>query len=309
MDESINSSMDEAFNNFGKLFNPYCYGQEELSTAHELRDRVAKVLRQQKTKENVDDHCSLEISQIPAPLFTHVAHGLAYTIGSALGCTPPSFQECLDAFLVPNKAGLTAGARAWSKHSHRSVAESDLEHRTEDSNADNLILTTPGQDRTLDDLINGTPEPKKVRPPKQKKKKNLKPKEQGFWGIPSGPVSSINSLALALFHKICDSHNATWRNVHWLPHHVLVYEVRVKEGYGMRWSQDWGGRASGPWPDEDSGDAGGSKNQEKLAKDSDHDEHPPPPWTFRGFVEPMMENGHELKWRHPTQIDHPVSSD
>jgi hypothetical protein len=22
------------------------------------------------------------------------------------------------------------------------------------------------------------------------------------------------------------------------------------------------------------------------------------PWVFRGFVEPMIENGHELGWKH-----------
>jgi hypothetical protein len=63
--------------------------------------------------------------------------------------------------------------------------------------------------------------------------------------------------------------NATWRNLHWLPQRALVYEVRVLEGYGMRWSQD----------QSDDGE------EEK-------------PWSFRGFVEPMMENGHELGWRH-----------
>ncbi|KAI9567959.1 hypothetical protein HD554DRAFT_2105198, partial [Boletus coccyginus] len=51
-----------------------------------------------------------------------------------------------------------------------------------------------------------------------------------------GPVASISERALALFDKVMD--NATWRNLHWLPHQVLVYEVRVEEGYGIRWSQD-----------------------------------------------------------------------
>ncbi|EAU86729.2 ProFAR isomerase associated family protein [Coprinopsis cinerea okayama7 len=98
--------------------------------------------------------------------------------------------------------------------------------------------------------------------------KKKRKQSEGWWGTPSGPVAKINERAVALFWKIMDA--ASWRNLHWLPHQVLVYEVRVREGYGMRWSQDHGS------PD---------------AKDS-------PLWVFRGFVEPMMENGHELGWKH-----------
>ena len=117
------------------------------------------------------------------PLTTHLLHGLAYTVGSALGCTPPPSEACSAAFLVVNKAGLTAGARAWSKHAHRSGSAG----------------------------------------------------EAGWWGAPRGSVSTINAQALALFEKVVPA--ATWRNLHWLPHQVLVYEVRIVEGYGMRWSQ------------------------------------------------------------------------
>jgi len=27
-------------------------------------------------------------------------------------------------------------------------------------------------------------------------------------------------------------------NLHWLPHQILVYEVRAEEGYGMHWSSN-----------------------------------------------------------------------
>jgi hypothetical protein len=163
------------------------------------------------------------------PLSIHIIkHGLAYTIGSALGSSPPSAEACLSAFLIPNKAGLTAGARAWSKHFHRS------------SDSDDLSLAEGKEGAS---------------------------KNEGWWGVPHGPVAVINAKALSLFHRVMDG--ATWRNLHWLPHEVLVYEVRVPEGYGMRWSQD---------------QKGGS-NEEN-------------PWIFRGFVEPMMDHGHELGWRH-----------
>ncbi len=97
----------------------------------------------------------------------------------------------------------------------------------------------------------------------------------GWWGVASGSVATINEKALALFWKVMNG--ATWRNLHWLPHEVVVYEVRVAEGYGMRWSQQ---RVLG---------GSGEEAQTEVAGR---------PWTFRGFVEPMMENGHEVGWRH-----------
>lgn len=165
------------------------------------------------------------------PMTTHLLHGLAHTVGSAVGAAPPSEAECLAAFqaVAKPKAGLTAGARAWSKHAHRS-GESG---------------------------------------------------EEGWWGShPRGSVASINARALVLFERVV--HAATWRNVHWLPHGVLVYEARVHEGYGMRWSRDLGGVL-----DDD------GKIKEGMEADADCRS-----WMFRGFVEPMMENGHEVGWRH-----------
>jgi hypothetical protein len=45
----------------------------------------------------------------------------------------------------------------------------------------------------------------------------------------------------------------------YLPHNVSIIELRIKEGYGIRW--------------ETTG-------------------------AFRGFLEPQMENGHEKGWKH-----------
>ncbi|KAF8960598.1 hypothetical protein BDZ97DRAFT_1665555 [Flammula alnicola] len=201
------------------LADPRCFELEELPNAAQERARVSAILPQEADFER-------------SPLFIHLAHGLAYTTGSALGNKPPSLETCLSAYLVPNSAGLTAGSRAWSKHSHRSQP-----------------------------------------PPSNEAEKDSRKRSAGWWGITSGPVSVINENSLALFWKVMNG--ATWRNLHWLPHQVLVYEVRVLEGYGMRWSQDQGDREGDDAPKEDR------------------------PWMFRGFLEPTMENGHELKWRHP----------
>jgi hypothetical protein len=77
---------------------------------------------------------------------------------------------------------------------------------------------------------------------------------------------------MKLFRKVMD--NASWRNLHWLPHQVLVYEVRVPDGYGMRWSQN--------------------QNDDREAQLTAEGKS----WVFRGFLEPQMENGHEIGWRH-----------
>ncbi|KAJ3496259.1 hypothetical protein NLJ89_g10510 [Agrocybe chaxingu] len=74
-------------------------------------------------------------------------------------------------------------------------------------------------------------------------RKKKTPEDAGWWGIASGPVAVINEKALKLFWKVMNG--ASWRNLHWLPHQVLVYEVRVPEGYGMRWSQDQGDPGGG----------------------------------------------------------------
>ncbi|KAJ7065442.1 hypothetical protein C8F01DRAFT_746018 [Mycena amicta] len=194
--------------------HPYCYGMEEHPTAATERlklfgPRVSEFTEQREALNPTD------------PLTLHLSQGLAYTVGSALGSRPPSTDACLAAFVLPNSVGLTAGARAWSKHSHRSGNTSER---------------------------NGG----------------------GWWGTPSGPVAIINEKALALFWKV--TNNATWRNLHWLPHQVLVYEIRVAEGYGLRWSQD-----------------------RSVVKESEEEM---PRWLFRGFVEPMMEGGHDVGWRH-----------
>ncbi|KIK94132.1 hypothetical protein PAXRUDRAFT_61710, partial [Paxillus rubicundulus Ve08.2h10] len=198
---------------------------EELPSAAVERARLEGMLSQ--------DQSAIEKECLENPLSKHVLHGLAYTVGSALGSDPPTREECFSAFTaVPGKSRLTAGAKALAKHAHRSG-------------------------------VGGG-------------------ESAGWWGKqPTGPVVGINERAVLLFATVMD--RATWRNLHWLPHQVLVYEVRVEGGYGMRWSQDrsrGGGETGGD-------DAGITRGVVDAL-----------PWMFRGFVEPMMDNGHEIGWRH-----------
>ena len=105
------------------------------------------------------------------------------------------------------------------------------------------------------------------------------------------PAGQKNAAAARLLQRVL--REATWLNLHMLPHSTPVFEARVVEGYGARWTLprlqpavDGGRVAAG------SGAAAGGCGM-RL----------PPGATaglalFRGFVEPAMEDGHAAKWRH-----------
>ena len=82
-----------------------------------------------------------------------------------------------------------------------------------------------------------------------------------FWGYSQGKVGDVNSKALKKVNQIVE--NSVWHNVIYLVEESFAYEIRNALGYGARWE---------------------FKPNDKI--------------FFRGFLEPPMENGHELKWRH-----------
>jgi len=125
------------------------------------------------------------------------------TIGS-IDEFPPGPRTLIASFNRPFTAGvpLSTGARALSKHSHRST--------------------------------------------------------EGWWGNVKGNDAQKNENADKVINKLLL--DASWINVHQLPHDVYVFEIRTNEGYGARWTADGN--------------------------------------FFRGFVEPMMEDGHEKGWVH-----------
>lgn len=236
---------------------PYCFNMTEHSSASAVRARLNFFLVHGDSRTSYLEPTHGDVHEIA--LAAYLSLGLAYTVGSALGYTPPSAETCLEAFLVPNKAGLTAGARAWSKHAHRS-----------------------GNDRA--DIIDPA---------------SLRAKSVKWWDVPSGPVKLINMRAEELFWKVW--RGATWRNLHWLPHRVLVYEVRVPEGYGMRWAQDLAHSEDVSLTTQPNDTAqlnmhhlhDAAIGTSMIASDSES-----PSWIFRGFLEPQMEDGHKLRWRH-----------
>jgi hypothetical protein len=81
-----------------------------------------------------------------------------------------------------------------------------------------------------------------------------------FWGVCTGTNDFINEEAMACLVRIIE--HCVWNNVFVLPHGLMAYEVRIGQGYGARWEFHQAGI------------------------------------TFRGFVEPPMEDGHLKKWRH-----------
>ena len=81
-----------------------------------------------------------------------------------------------------------------------------------------------------------------------------------FWGVCSGKNDYINEEAVRCVDRIVA--RAAWNNVFALPGEAKAYEVRERIGYGVRW---------------------------EFKKEG---------IMFRGFVEPVMKDGHEKRWRH-----------
>ncbi|XP_022801814.1 uncharacterized protein LOC111339424 [Stylophora pistillata] len=79
-----------------------------------------------------------------------------------------------------------------------------------------------------------------------------------WWGVCAGSEQVKNEHANTVVMRILE--DASWINIHCLPHGLKVIEVRCIEGYGARWSYD--GK------------------------------------VFRGFLEPQMEDGHAVGWKH-----------
>ncbi|KAJ7947475.1 RNA-binding ASCH domain protein [Quillaja saponaria] len=79
-----------------------------------------------------------------------------------------------------------------------------------------------------------------------------------YWGSLDGSDSDKNTIAMDVINNIIA--HCCWLNVHIVPPHGAVFEIRVADGYGARWTKD------------------GSK--------------------FIGFLEPYMEDGHLKGWKH-----------
>jgi hypothetical protein len=59
---------------------------------------------------------------------------------------------------------------------------------------------------------------------------------ENWWGNNTGTDAQKNEHARRLLRRIL--RDSSWLNLHRLPHDVLIFEVRTREGYGARWSAD-----------------------------------------------------------------------
>ncbi len=71
-----------------------------------------------------------------------------------------------------------------------------------------------------------------------------------------------------------------WVNIHYLPHSLLVFEIRNRLGYGARWTAD------------------GTVRMTCLCLLCGLSADMSLPQEFRGFLEPQMADGHAAGWRH-----------
>jgi hypothetical protein len=94
--------------------------------------------------------------------------------------------------------------------------------------------------------------------------------EDQFFGICNGSTQFKNDAAEVIVKKLI--HDAVWINIHEFGGvDNPVIEIRNRLGYGARWEADWNLKGS-------------------LER--------PTGATFRGFLEPHMEDGFERRWRH-----------
>jgi hypothetical protein len=84
-----------------------------------------------------------------------------------------------------------------------------------------------------------------------------------FWGYCEGSDAAKNAHALLQLKKVLSE--AVWYNIHMLPGELPMFEIRVQEGYGMRF--------------------GVSTDETRTV-------------TFRGFLEAYMEDGHKYGWKN-----------
>ncbi len=122
--------------------------------------------------------------------------------------------------------------------------------------------------------------------------------DDSFFGVARGPVALQNKQAEEMVQTLLE--NCLWINCHVFggltktskdknnynggdDFSSWVLEIRQEQGYGARWRVE-----QSPFGDTDS---------DKLVSKKE-DGQPQVVVTFRGFLEPQMEDGHERRWRH-----------
>ncbi|XP_050255768.1 uncharacterized protein LOC126701599 isoform X7 [Quercus robur] len=161
--------------------------------------------------------------------------GLTHTTGTIPNALPPPRSTLLSSFTLPYKPNvegctLTHGARALAKHANRSTSK--YWGTLEGSDAIENVSFSP--------LKNGV-ELEVVGSRSIGCMCNLKGKTYLFAACAYQMSIHIldydkNGLAMDVVCHIIE--HCGWLNVHIVPPHGAVFEIRVADGYGARWSKD-----------------------------------------------------------------------
>ncbi|XP_050212489.1 uncharacterized protein LOC126664244 isoform X2 [Mercurialis annua] len=166
--------------------------------------------------------------------------GIAHTVGTASNALPPSKSTLISSFTLPYRPNRT--------HSFGGVSDP----RPGITKVNHLLPSYIAVE--FDIQVNGSTLTQGARA----LAKHSERSSSKYWGVVDGNDSTKNMLALNVINGLIAS--CCWSNVHIAPQHGTVFEIRVADGYGARWSQD------------------GSK--------------------FIGFLEPYMEDGFAKGYKH-----------
>jgi len=97
-----------------------------------------------------------------------------------------------------------------------------------------------------------------------------------YFGVAKGSTHTLNERADGIVKTMIQ--NAVWINIHTFggTSSIPVLEIRVENGYGVRWSTE---------------KTNNSNNEDTVENNNNS-------ILFRGFLEPQMEDGFEKQWRH-----------
>ncbi|KAH1207617.1 hypothetical protein GmHk_15G042671 [Glycine max] len=107
----------------------------------------------------------------------------------------------------------------------------------------------------------------------------------GYWGSLNGNDSNKNRLAMDVINRLIS--HCCWLNVYTVPPHGVVFEIRVANGYGARWTED-GSKVCG-YP---------LNSGIYLLPLQVYAWYAVLSCLFIGFLEPYMQDGHSKRWKH-----------
>ncbi|OLP95003.1 Pseudouridine-5'-phosphate glycosidase [Symbiodinium microadriaticum] len=180
-----------------------------------------------------------------------LALGQRWTAGSC-DMLPPSRKELIQAFNALNRDDASE-----SETDSASPGMAEVEDEAQALRSQIKTLAEQGRHAEMDVAIS-----RMKQLTKMKRSSEAHRGMEGFWaGAASGSDAAKNQAAETALRTVLQE--AVWGNLHQLPGGLPTFEVRVKQGYGARWTVSEDGSTK-----------------------------------FRGLLEPMMEDGHEKRWRH-----------